>query len=78
MKRTICLALSILFIFTFIGCNGIEEKEADPMHSTVYVSGYGKIHAYPSCSGMKHYTAMPADLAAEAGYTLCKKCYPSK
>lgn len=41
----------------------------------VYVSSSGKYHANPDCSGMKHFTEMLLDDAAEAGHAPCKRCF---
>ena len=41
----------------------------------VYVSRKGIYHSYPTCSGMKYYTAMSIDDALSAGYRACKKCW---
>ena len=76
MKKIICIALSIFFIFTLTSCDNAEEKDGSYTYSTVYVSRYGKIHSDANCSGMKYYTAMPLDKALDAGNVLCKKCYP--
>ena len=76
MKKVVCSVLSIFFIFSLISCDNAEEKDDSYTYSTVYVSRYGKIHSDSNCSGMKYYTAMPLDSALDAGYVLCKKCYP--
>lgn len=41
----------------------------------VYVSDYGKIHRYSSCSGMKYYTEMTYSAALAAGYSRCSNCF---
>ncbi len=41
----------------------------------VYVSNYGKIHRYASCSGMKYYTEMTYSAALAAGYSRCSNCF---
>lgn len=41
----------------------------------VYVSNYGKIHRYSSCSGMKYYTEMTYSAALAAGYSRCSNCF---
>ena len=76
MKKVICIALSVFFIFTLISCGNTEETDDSYIYPTVYVSRYGKIHSHANCSGMKYYTEMPLDSALDAGNVLCKKCYP--
>ncbi len=72
MKKVLCVILSILFVFTTSGCNNPENEEDYTI--IVYVSKYGKIHAYPDCSGMLSYSEMPLEKAIKTGFDLCKKC----
>ena len=75
MKKTACIALAILLIFTFISCNGAKDVEEQANgEMTVYVSKYGKIHSDPSCSGMVRYETMTLSEAIDEGYVVCKKC----
>lgn len=72
MKKAICIILCVLLITVFGSCR--EESVKQDSTVTVYVSEYGKIHSYPTCSGMTHYTAMPLSTAISEGYVPCKKC----
>lgn len=73
MKKVICVALCIIFVFALISC-GNEKEEHYYYDIIVYVSRYGKIHSYPNCSGMIYYTSMPLTTAISEGYAMCKKC----
>ena len=74
MKKVITIFLVVFIILVSTSCVVKKEEHSYDNDILVYVSRYGKIHAYPNCSNMVYYTTMPLDDALEKGYDICKKC----
>lgn len=53
---------------------GTVIPDLEDPEDTVYISGSGKIHTSPTCSGMKSYTEMTMEEAQAGDYILCPKC----